>query len=987
MITDPTEYSYDVFISYSHTDRAWVRGELLPRLEAAGSYACIDFRDFQPGVPSVKEMRRGVETSRKTLLILTPAYLESAWAEFEHLMLQTLDPANRERRLIPLLKTKCELPLEIRYLTYVNFADPEDLDIAWTQLLTALGAPPVQEAPEEPTREEWRLAHPYPMPPNFTGRAAERKMLSRWLEADPGHPLLVMRALGGFGKSALAWHWLLHDVDPACWPRVVWWSFYEGDANFDSFLRDTLEYLGQGEIDPRRLGPRQQAGALLRLLHQPGSLLILDGFERALRAYSGMGAAYQDDEVGQIGRVGNSSHRDCEVGQVERVGNSSHRDCEVGQVERVGNSSHQDCEVGQVERVGNSSHRDCVSPIAGHFLRSLAVLPGVRGKALMTTRLRPRVLETHGGDLLHGCREEELVQMQPADAVAFFRAQGVRGGRAEIERAGAPYGYHPLSLRLLAGLVARDPQQPGDIAAARRLDVSGDLVQRRHHVLGQAYENLTPARQKLLSRIACFRGAVTYDALRALASQTSEVSETSEVYGREALDADLRDLVARGLLHHDRRAGRYDLHPIVRRYAYDRLSSAERGAAHGQLRDYFAAVPPPERVGRLEDLAPAIELYHHTVRAGQYDEAVRLFRDRLEMPLYFQFGAYQLCIELLRALFPDGEGQPPHLRDESDQAWTLNSLANSYSLSGQPHRAVPLYEQHNAIYEKRGNKRNLAIGLGNLVYQQMPIGALQAAEANLRRRVTLGREIEDEHNEAIGHRELGRLLAYRGAWGEAEEELAVALTMFERQEHVQAQGVTWAYRTLRALLLARERVLKTSEVSETLEVYAETALAAARRALELADETANDPRFVYPVRDYVGAHWLLGAAHRAAGNFTEADRGLSEALTRCRRINLVEFEADILLDLARLRAATGARDEALHLAGEALTITQRSGYVLQGADVHLFLAQTALEEGDKQKALKYAQEAHRLATCDGLPDYTYKVAYDEASAFLAHLQP
>lgn len=443
MITDPTEYSYDVFISYSHTDRAWVRGELLSRLEATGLKVCMDFRDFEPGVPSVKEMRRGVETSHKTLLILTPAYLESAWAEFEHLMLQTLDPANRERRLIPLLKTKCELPLEIRYLTYVNFADPEDLDIAWTQLLTALGAPPVQEAPEEPTRDEWRLAHPYPMPPNFTGRAAERKMLSRWLEADSNHPLLVMRALGGFGKSALAWHWLLHDVDPTRWPRVVWWSFYEGDANFDSFLGVTLAYLGQGEIAPRRLGPRQQADALLRLLHQPGSLLILDGFERALRAYSGMGAAYQGDDP------------------AKPEAQAPHHGSRI-------------------------THHDCVSPIAEHFLRSLAVLPGVRGKALMTTRLRPRVLQAHGGDLLHGCREVELDQMQPADAVAFFRAQGVRGGRAETQRAGAPYGYHPLSLRLLAGLIVRDPQQPGDIAAARRLDVSGDLVQRRHHVLQQA---------------------------------------------------------------------------------------------------------------------------------------------------------------------------------------------------------------------------------------------------------------------------------------------------------------------------------------------------------------------------------------------------------------------------------------------------------------------------------------------------------------------
>ena len=102
---------------------------------------------------------------------------------------------------------------------------------------------------------------------------------------------------------------------------------------------------------------------------------------------------------------------------------------------------------------------------------------------LLTTRLCPRVLEARGGGLLAGCREEQLLQMQPADAVAFFHAQGIRGTHTEIETACAPYGYHPLSLRLLAGLIVGDFQQPGDIAAAKRLDVSGDLVQRQHHVL------------------------------------------------------------------------------------------------------------------------------------------------------------------------------------------------------------------------------------------------------------------------------------------------------------------------------------------------------------------------------------------------------------------------------------------------------------------------------------------------------------------------
>ena len=159
---------------------------------------------------------------------------------------------------------------------------------------------------------------------------------------------------------------------------------------------------------------------------------------------------------------------------------------------------------------------------------------------------------------------------------------------------------------------------------------------------------------------------------------------------------------------------------------------------------------------KLEDLAPVIELYHHMVRAGKLDEAIILFHDRLNNPTYYQFGAYQLRIELLRALFLDGEDKPPRLKDENARAWTLNGLANSYALSGQPRRAVLLFEMHNALQERNSSKKNLAIGLGNVAsYGTNHIGALREAERNVRRSIDLCREIEDELWEAVGHQNLG----------------------------------------------------------------------------------------------------------------------------------------------------------------------------------------------------------------------------------------
>ncbi len=143
------EFAYDVFISYSNTDRNWVRKELLSILEQNGLQVCIDYRDFEVGAASAIEMERALLTSRKTILVLSPSYLESAWANFEAMMLQVLDPANSQRRLIPLLKEKCDLPLRIKYLTYVNFTDPDDMELSWRKLLKGLhGTPSSTSSPQ-----------------------------------------------------------------------------------------------------------------------------------------------------------------------------------------------------------------------------------------------------------------------------------------------------------------------------------------------------------------------------------------------------------------------------------------------------------------------------------------------------------------------------------------------------------------------------------------------------------------------------------------------------------------------------------------------------------------------------------------------------------------------------------------------------------------------------------------------------------------------
>ena len=155
---------YDVFISYCSRDGDWVREVLLTRIESAGLRAFVDFRDFRRGAPSISEMERGVTTSRKTLLVLTPAYIESEWCEIESIMLQTLSPANRDLRLIPLLKARCEKPLRLGALTHIDFTDVTNKDLAWSQLLASL-------------KEQLEVPRSRPVPPEIQASLDKAKEL------------------------------------------------------------------------------------------------------------------------------------------------------------------------------------------------------------------------------------------------------------------------------------------------------------------------------------------------------------------------------------------------------------------------------------------------------------------------------------------------------------------------------------------------------------------------------------------------------------------------------------------------------------------------------------------------------------------------------------------------------------------------------------------------------------------------------------------
>jgi len=137
------EFKYDLFVSYSQQEpvKSWVRKSLLPRLEAQGLRACIDFRDFRLGAPLVLEMERGVEESRYTLAVLTESYLTSNFTELEGILAEQLGLEKSERRLLAVMRESCT-PRLGRDRLWLDMTNDDELDLNIERLVYELRQSP-----------------------------------------------------------------------------------------------------------------------------------------------------------------------------------------------------------------------------------------------------------------------------------------------------------------------------------------------------------------------------------------------------------------------------------------------------------------------------------------------------------------------------------------------------------------------------------------------------------------------------------------------------------------------------------------------------------------------------------------------------------------------------------------------------------------------------------------------------------------------------
>jgi len=622
------------------------------------------------------------------------------------------------------------------------FKNPEDIRSHVVEALTKLGkeldaaeagdaiastVAKLHHKTSIPAPPEPYIAHPYTLLQlrDLVGRRAELNALTDWVANSTSQAfaarIFCLVAIGGMGKSALTWKWF-NQIAPNEMKRLagrLWWSFYESDATFENFLIRALCYVsGDSEDAMRALPWPEREARLLQHLDEEPFLLVLDGLERILLAYHRMDASIlADDEVDQ---------------QTANV---------VAGAAGLPSTAAQSF-------IGQHRLRQAIDPRAGRFLQKLAHVS--RSRILITTRLYPSELQVPTGHPRPGCFALFLRGLSEDDALALWQGLGVSGSRADLAPIFRSVESHPLLVQALASEVANYRKAPGDFGAWRKAHPKFDptslpLVQSRTHILDYALKGLSTRVREVLNTLVGFRMPAGYSTLEALL-----VGPGKACASPPELDRALTELEDRGLIGWDREANRYDAHPIVRGVVWQLAGDKDQRAVYAAIAAHFEPMGTPEwqNVETLADLTPAIERYHTLVGLGRYDDAYRLFVDRLEYATLFRLAAHRERIAWLEPLFPNGPTGLPAVRGSSPQGYVLAALALSYKNSGQPGQSVPLYRRAGEIGDSRFDGTNLATILSNLAQALRETGAFHESVGALRRALFLDRERENKVREA-----------------------------------------------------------------------------------------------------------------------------------------------------------------------------------------------------------------------------------------------
>jgi hypothetical protein len=408
--------------------------------------------------------------------------------------------------------------------------------------------------------------------------------------------------------------------------------------------------------------------------------------------------------------------------------------------------------------------------------------------------------------------------------------------------------------------------------------------------------------------------------------------EKADAAASRRLNDILSDLEIRGLLQCDRRARKFDLHPVVRGYVIQSLAADARAETGQRVADYFFS----RTRGRFEDatspadLQNAIQIVQALALAGKTEAAWAVLNGAMSRALY-RLELHHERLALMHAFFPLGWSSPPAGVD--DVALVASVAVASTSTVGLVREAI----FQTALSIRGEARRSLSVELGirlrNMAHRLSRREKLASAE----RLLHLSRRVA----EAAGYSKEVLWCDLREVAGQSPRgRLTDALTSWKA---------------------IKTRLGRTAAMDKQLEAEA---LLTEGTLLYRANTLPND---------YVAQ--AIARAHELGERFFE--RRLWSLFGRWRQSNRNDYEAaDALADAIEMAHAVGLRD-AESGARRSLSLT-RSGQRPAAEDAaaaewdppHDALAELYLELGERDKARRHALEGYKQYWENG-PPYSF----------------
>lgn len=489
----------------------------------------------------------------------------------------------------------------------------------------------------------------------------------------------------------------------------------------------------------------------------------------------------------------------------------------------------------------------------------------------------------------------------------------------------------PLALRVAADLAATSPELSlaelvGDLADEQRrldlLDAGDDPYTAVRAVLSWSYRNLGPEEARMFRLLGLHPGR-----------DFDPVSAAALLAGTPARARRLLDSLVRGHLVEHTRAGRYQMHDLLRVYAADLAAQEESGEA------------------QQEALRRLFDFYVHTAS--------------LAMDILFPQ-------ERARRPKLPGPGSPADLVDD-DQAmrwleteratfsaiaartmgttWSVyttllsTTLYRFLDICGHYDDAVTLHNLAVAAGRHQDDQPAVGRALHNLgaVYQRL--GRYLDARDYLGQAIAVAHEAGEARVEAWALADLGHVHMLLGALDDALACDERALRLLEAEKDPTGQG-----QVLNNMGLVLDRLHRLEEAVEHTQ-----------RALALFRESGDRPRQGYALND-------IGVALQHSSRYSEALHYHDEALALARETHDRALEAEALNGLGNATRKVEVSEAILQYHTEALAIAERIGDRHEQAQSHEGLAHTHEALGNLAEARERWNSALEIYRELGAPE-------------------